>query len=165
VHPQSIVHSLVRYADGAVLAHLGVPDMRTPIGYALTYPRRGPLPMVSPLDLAARELTFEQPDLEAFGCLRLARQAGEMAARAWGAGGGEEAAAGGPGAAAPVALNAANEVAVAAFLEGRIGFLDIERLVEHTLEALSGEPIGSLDEVFAVDVEARRLATGELPAA
>jgi 1-deoxy-D-xylulose-5-phosphate reductoisomerase len=157
VHPQSIVHSLVRYADGAVLAHLGVPDMRTPIGYALTYPARAGLPMVAPLDLGARELTFEQPDLEVFGCLRLARQAGESAARAWAG-----AKTGRSGAAAPVALNAANEIAVAAFLEGRIGFLDIERLVERTLDSLSGEPVASLDEVFLIDAEARRLATAAL---
>jgi 1-deoxy-D-xylulose-5-phosphate reductoisomerase len=179
VHPESIVHSLVRYADGAVLAHLGAPDMRTPIGYALTYPRRMPMPMVTPLDLAARSLTFEPPDDESFGCLKLARQAGEMAARAWdpaasghcgaagveatdGGGGGEGAVAGGPGAAAPIALNAANEVAVAAFLDGRIGFLDIERLVEHTLEVLADEPIGTLDDVFAIDAEARLIAGGAI---
>ena len=83
VHPQSIVHSLVRFSDGAVLAHLGVPDMRTPIGYALSWPGRAPLPMVPALDLFARELTFAEPDTATFRCLALARAAGEAAARAW----------------------------------------------------------------------------------
>jgi 1-deoxy-D-xylulose-5-phosphate reductoisomerase len=174
VHPQSIVHSMVRYADGAVLGHLGVPDMRTPIGYALSWPERAPLPMVSPLDLAAKELSFAEPDTATFGCLRLAREAGEAAARAWGggttgpaegtraAGGGVTAAAGGPGAAAPIALNAADEVAVAAFLEGRIGFLDIERVVAATLDEVGDLAVADLDAVFATDAEARRIAAGAL---
>jgi len=85
LHPQSIVHSLVRYSDGALLAHLGVPDMRTPIGYALSYPARAPLPMVAALDLTAQDLTFAEPDTTAFRCLELARRAGESAAAAWAA--------------------------------------------------------------------------------
>ncbi|HMK93728.1 MAG TPA: 1-deoxy-D-xylulose-5-phosphate reductoisomerase [Thermoleophilia bacterium] len=172
VHPQSIVHSLVRFSDGAVLAHLGVPDMRTPIGYALSWPRRAPLPMVAPLDLLGRELSFAEPDLATFRCLALARQAGEAAARAWagrepwrsaavsgdpraqaqGDGGG------GAGAAAPIALNAANEVAVQAFLDGRIGFLQIAEVVERTLERLADGEVRTLDDVFAIDAEARRVA-------
>ena len=124
IHPQSIVHSLVRFSDGAVLAHLGVPDMRTPIGYALSWPGRAPLPMVAALDLFAATLTFAAPDTVAFRCLALARAAGESAARAW-AGRAPGDGGGGAGAAAPIALNAANEVAVQAFLDSRIGFLAI----------------------------------------
>ena len=133
VHPQSIVHSLVRFSDGAVLAHLGVPDMRTPIGYALSWPDRAPLPMVPALDLFAAELTFAAPDTETFRCLALARAAGEAGARAW-AGSTPGDGGGGAGAAAPIALNAANEVAVQAFLDGRIGFLAIAEVVERVLE-------------------------------
>jgi 1-deoxy-D-xylulose-5-phosphate reductoisomerase len=140
VSPQSLMHALVRFADGATVAHLGLPDMRTPIAYALTYPDRAPLPMVEHLDLTQRSLTFERPDMETFGCLRLAYQAGRA------------------GGAAPVVLNAANEVAVSAFLEGRIGFLDIEALVEEALAALANTPVRSLDDVFAADSEARRVA-------
>ncbi len=151
VHPQSIVHSMVRFGDGALLAHLGVPDMRTPIGYALSYPERAPLPMVAPFDLFARDLTFAEPDLEAFPCLRLAREAGERAAAAWAAGGG-------PGAAAPVVLNAANEVAVAAFLAGEIGFLGIPEVVEASLARLGDRECAALDDVFALDAEARAAA-------
>jgi 1-deoxy-D-xylulose-5-phosphate reductoisomerase len=155
IHPQSIVHSLVRYGDGAVLAHLGVPDMRTPIGYALTYPQRAPLPMVSPLDLSARELSFSPPDTTSFRCLALAQAAGQTAAAAQ--------AAGRPaGAGAPIVLNAANEIAVHAFLAGRLSFLGIADLVEQTLEQLAEVPVGSLDDVFALDGEARRVATEHL---
>jgi 1-deoxy-D-xylulose-5-phosphate reductoisomerase len=157
VHPQSIVHSLVRFSDGAVLAHLGVPDMRTPIGYALSWPGRAPLPMVAALDLFARELTFEAPDIAAFRCLPLARAAGETAARAW-AGRRPGAEGGGAGAAAPIALNAANEVAVQAFLDSRIGFLTIAEVVETVLERCADGGIASLDEVFDCDEAARRVA-------
>jgi 1-deoxy-D-xylulose-5-phosphate reductoisomerase len=150
VHPQSIIHSLVRYSDGALLAHLGVPDMRTPIGYALTYPERRPLPMVPALDLLARELTFAEPDTELFPCLALARQAGEKAARAESTGE--------SGAAAPVVLNAANEVAVHAFLGGEIGFPDIPAVVEQSLAALADAPCVSLSDVFVLDAETRRKA-------
>ncbi len=157
VHPQSIVHSLVRFSDGAVLAHLGVPDMRVPIGYALSWPDRAPLPMVPALDLFAAELTFAAPDTETFRCLALARAAGEAGARAWegstpGDGGG------GAGAAAPIALNAANEVAVQAFLDGRIGFLAIAEVVERVLEGMGDGRIAGLDDVFACDALARREA-------
>jgi 1-deoxy-D-xylulose-5-phosphate reductoisomerase len=149
VHPQSIVHSMVRFADGALLAHLGVPDMRTPIGYALTYPERAPLPMVAALDLLARELTFGEPDTTTFRCLALAREAGERAAQAT---------AGGRPIAAPIVLNAANEVAVHAFLAGAVGFLEIEAIVEAALGALGDAAVNSLDDVFAADAEARGFA-------
>ena len=157
VHPQSIVHSLVRFSDGAVLAHLGVPDMRTPIGYALSWPNRAALPMVPPLDLFARNLAFAEPDTATFRCLALARAAGEAAARAWagrtpGSGGG------GAGAAAPIALNAAGELAVQAFLDGRIGFLAIADVVERVLERCADAPIADLGAVFDCDAEARRAA-------
>jgi 1-deoxy-D-xylulose-5-phosphate reductoisomerase len=140
VHPQSIVHSLVRFADGAVLGHLGMPDMRVPIGYALSYPHRAPLPMVAPLDLAGHTLSFDDPDTQAFGCLRLARQAGIA------------------GGSAPVALNAANEAAVHQFLNGGLAFLDIEAIVESTLEHVGVRPVHSIDDVLAADAEARRFA-------
>ncbi len=162
VHPQSIVHSLVRFSDGAVLAHLGVPDMRTPIGYALTWPGRSPLPMVAALDLFARELTFEAPDTAVFRCLALARAAGETAARAWA--GRRPGDGGGAGAAAPIALNAANEVAVQAFLDSRIGFPAIAEVVETVLERCGDGGIADLDEVFDCDAAARR-AAGEAVAA
>jgi 1-deoxy-D-xylulose-5-phosphate reductoisomerase len=157
IHPQSIVHSLVRFSDGAVLAHLGVPDMRTPIGYALSWPGRAPLPMVAALDLFAAELTFSAPDTVAFRCLALARAAGESAARAW-AGRAPGDGGGGAGAAAPIALNAANEVAVQAFLDSRIGFLAIADVVERVLELCGDGPIASLDDVFECDAAARRAA-------
>jgi len=157
VHPQSIVHSLVRFSDGAVLAHLGLPDMRVPIGYALSWPHRASLPMVPALDLLGAELSFAAPDTETFRCLALARAAGEAAARAWegrtpGDGGG------GAGAAAPIALNAANEVAVQAFLDGRIAFLDIAGIVERVLETMGDGRIPTLDDVYACDALARREA-------
>ena len=158
VHAQSIVHSLVRFCDGAVLAHLGVPDMRTPIGYALSWPGRAPLPMVAPLDLLARELTFAEPDTATFRCLALARAAGESAARAW-AGRSPGDGGGGAGAAAPIALNAANEVAVQAFLDGRIGFLAIASVVERVLDRCGDGPVTNLDDVFGCDAEARRAAS------
>ena len=111
MHPTSIVHGVVRFRDGASIAHLGYPDMRVPISYALTYPERAATPIPS-LDLTAGPLEFFEPDLETFRMLALAREAGER------------------GGTYPCAYNAANEVAVAAFLEGRIGFLDIAALVE-----------------------------------
>lgn len=140
ISPQSLVHAMAGFGDGAVFAHVGLPDMRTPIGYALTYPERAELPMVATLDPAGVQLTFSEPDEETFGCLRLARQAGI-------AGGG-----------APVVLNAANEIAVAAFLERRIGFLDIEATVAESLAALGETPVTSIDEVLALDEAARRAA-------
>ncbi|HEX6666603.1 MAG TPA: 1-deoxy-D-xylulose-5-phosphate reductoisomerase [Solirubrobacterales bacterium] len=137
VHPQSLVHSLIHLNDGSSLAHLGYPDMRVPISYALHYPER-PDVDVPQLDLAAAgELTFEQPDLETFACLRLALEAG---------------AAGGT---APCVLNAADEVAVAAFLDGRIPFTGIAALVERVLGEMPAQPVSHFDDLFAADAEAR----------
>ena len=140
VHPQSIIHSLVAYVDGSVLAQLGSPDMRTPIAYALGWPNRIEAP--SPrLDLAAVGLLkFENPDSQRFPSIELARQALR------------------DGGLAPTILNAANEVAVAAFLDRKIGFLDIARTVAETMERLPKLPMVSLDDVISVDAEARRLA-------
>lgn len=147
VHPQSIVHSLVSYSDGSVLAHLGAPDMRIPIAHALAWPSR--LVTNSPrLDLAAiRELTFEAADTERFPCLRLAQAALSE------------------GAAAPAVLNAANEVAVEAFLQGRIAFGRIVEVVAGTLDAGARqcwEKPKTLTDVDVLDVAARRIATGLL---
>jgi 1-deoxy-D-xylulose-5-phosphate reductoisomerase len=140
VHPQSIVHSAVVYYDGSVLAQLGSPDMRTPIAYALAWPRRIGAP-TKRLDLAAiGRLTFEPPDERRFPALRVAREALVS-------GGGY-----------PTALNAANEVAVHAFLAGRIGFLDIVAAVERTLAAIPSGSLESLDDVYTFDKEARELA-------
>jgi 1-deoxy-D-xylulose-5-phosphate reductoisomerase len=144
VSPQSLVHAMVRFADGATIAHLGVPDMRAPIAYALTYPERPPLPTARRLDLTAHPLTFEPPDSATFGCLRLAYEAGA-------AGGG-----------APIVLNAANEVAVHAFLDGRLSFLGIEAAVEDALGRLGTSAVRSLDDVFALDDETRRLVSAAL---
>ncbi|HEU4735850.1 MAG TPA: 1-deoxy-D-xylulose-5-phosphate reductoisomerase [Solirubrobacterales bacterium] len=138
VHPQSIVHSLIDLNDGATLAHLGHPDMRVPISYALHYPERADVD-VPRLDLASvGRLSFEPPDLETFACLRLALEAGK---------------AGGTG---PCVLNAADEVAVAAFLAGRIGFTAIPALIERVLTAMPAVQPTHFDDLFAVDAEARR---------
>jgi len=136
-----VVHGLVYYKDGSVLAQLGSPDMRTPIANALGWPHRIAAP--SPrLDLAQLgRLTFEAPDPERFPALRLARAALD-------AGGG-----------APTVLSAANEVAVAAFLESRVGFLDIAAIVEETLAALPDRRIDSLEDVYDCDAAARQVAT------
>ena len=140
VHPQSIVHSLVQLCDGATLAHLGYPDMRVPISYALHYPERADVP-VRPLDLVeVGALTFEQVDTETFRCLALARAAGEA------------------GGTAPCTLNAANEVAVHAFLAGRIGFLDIAAVIEQTLTEAPADRVHSFDALAEADAEARRVA-------
>jgi 1-deoxy-D-xylulose-5-phosphate reductoisomerase len=140
VHPQSIVHALVALCDGATLAHLGHPDMRVPISYALHYPERLDVP-VPTLDLAAvGALEFEPPDLDAFPCLRLARDA---------------AVAGGT---ATCVLNAANEVAVNAFLSDRLGFMGIPAVIEATLERLPAARVHSFDTLYAADAEARRIA-------
>jgi 1-deoxy-D-xylulose-5-phosphate reductoisomerase len=159
---------MVRFADGAILAHLGVPDMRTPIGYALAYPQRPSLPMVRRLDLLAGDLTFERPDTETFRCLALAQEAGRMAAAAEAgpvralshAAGIDESPA--PVSvhtvAAPIVLNAANEVAVDRFLRGRVPFTSIPGIVENCLAWLGDEPVASLDDVYACDAEARRFA-------
>jgi 1-deoxy-D-xylulose-5-phosphate reductoisomerase len=140
VHPSSTVHALVRFRDGAALAHLGYPDMRVPISFALTYPARAETP-VPALDLAGGlVLEFEPPDLETFPLLALAREAAER------------------GGTYPCAFNAANEVAVAAFLAGRLHFLGIAETVEETLSAVDGAPARDLDELVEADREARALA-------
>jgi 1-deoxy-D-xylulose-5-phosphate reductoisomerase len=142
VHPQSIVHALVHLNDGASLAHLGYPDMRVPISYALHYPERVDVP-VPKLDLVELgSLTFEAPDEESFPCLRLARRAAEA------------------GGTAPCVLNAANEVAVHAFLRGEIGFLDIARVIASTLAELPARPVRHFADLYEADAEARAVAGG-----
>jgi len=144
VHPTSVVHALVRFRDGAALAHLGYPDMRVPISFALTYPDRSATP-VPALDLAAGlTLEFHAPDLETFPLLGLAREAGLR------------------GGTYPCAYNAANEVAVAAFLDDRLPFLGIADVVEETLAAADGSPAATLDELMEKDAQARQLATRRL---
>ena len=141
VHPQSIVHSLIDLKDGATLAHLGYPDMRVPIAYALTWPERADVP-VERLDLAkVGRLDFEEPDPDTFRCLALAREAGKS------------------GGIAPCVLNAADEVAVAAFLDGAITFKDISSVIERTLEDVGSGPAKGFDELFAVDEASRERAS------
>jgi len=140
VHPTSIVHGLVRFRDGAAIAHLGYPDMRVPISYALTYPERAATP-IPPLDLASGvTLEFHAPDLDTFPMLSLARDAGQR------------------GGTYPCAFNAANEVAVAAFLDGRLPFPAIADVVAEALSAVEGGPARDLDDLVEADAEARRLA-------
>jgi 1-deoxy-D-xylulose-5-phosphate reductoisomerase len=140
IHPTSTVHALVRFRDGAALAHLGYPDMRVPISFALAYPDRAATP-IPPLDLASGlTLEFEAPDLETFPPLALAREAGER------------------GGTYPCAFNAANEVAVAAFLDGRLPFLAIAETIEETLGSVDGAPARDVDDLLEADGEARRLA-------
>ena len=135
----------MRYRDGATLAHLGYPDMRVPISYALTYPERSATPL-RPLDFASGlVLEFGAPDLDAFPMLRLAREAGER------------------GGTAPAAFNAANEVGVAAFLDGRLPFLGIADLTAEVLATVCGAPARDLDDLYAADAEARRIAAGCVP--
>ncbi|HEV7615237.1 MAG TPA: 1-deoxy-D-xylulose-5-phosphate reductoisomerase [Solirubrobacterales bacterium] len=143
VHPQSLVHSLIHLNDGSSIAHLGYPDMRVPISYALHFPERADLD-VPQLDLAAvGELSFEAPDPETFACLRLALEAGEA------------------GGTAPCVLNAADEVAVAAFLAGEIPFTGIAAVIERVLEEMPARPVTHFDDLFATDAEAReRSETG-----
>jgi 1-deoxy-D-xylulose-5-phosphate reductoisomerase len=144
VHPQSLVHSLIQLIDGSTLAHLGYPDMRVPISYALNFPDRAPVDLPR-LDLAAvGALTFEEPDPETFACLRLALEAG---------------AAGGT---APTVLNAADEVAVAAFLAERIPFTGIAAVIERTLEQMPGAPVTHFEDLFATDAEARERAAASV---
>jgi len=140
VHPQSVIHSMVDYVDGSVLAQLGTPDMRTPIAFALAWPKRveTPAARLSLEDIGT--LTFEAPDPVRFPALRLAREALRT------------------GNSAPTLLNAANEVAVAWFLEKGLGFLKITEVVEQVLERVTARPLDSLDDVFAADAEARRVA-------
>ncbi len=144
VHPQSIVHSMVEYIDGSVLAQLGVADMGIPILYALTYPERRPCPAPALNLTEVGQLTFHEPDTEKFPCLGLARQA---LAR---------------GGSAPVVLNAANEVAVAAFLDGRLRFTQIAEVIAEALDRVPARELGSIEECVAVDRETRRLAEGIL---
>ena len=140
VHPTSIVHALVRFRDGATLAHLGYPDMRVPISYALTYPERSATPLPE-LDLASGlTLEFESPDLETFPLLAHARRAGEQ------------------GGTLPAVFNAANEVAVAAFLDGKLPFRAIADVVAETLAAADGSPAADLAELVEADAAARRQA-------
>ena len=146
IQPASIVHSLVRFRDGAALAHLGYPDMRVPISYALTYPQRAATP-VAPLDLTALTLDFSAPDTETFPMLALAREAGEK------------------GGAATCVFNAANEVAVAAFLEGRLEFLAIPDVVGEALAAAGDETVRDIEDLLDVDRAARASAEGALAAA
>lgn len=141
VHPQSVIHSMVEYEDGSVLAELGSPDMRTPIAYSLAWPERMNTPVES-LDLAKiSRLDFEKPDPVRFPALRLAREALEE------------------GGSAPTVLNAANEIAVHGFLDNRLKFLDICRVVEETLDHVKNQPIQSLEDVFHLDERSRKTAS------
>jgi 1-deoxy-D-xylulose-5-phosphate reductoisomerase len=147
VHPQSVIHSLVEYVDGSVLAQLGNPDMRTPIAHALGWPDRIESGVES-LDLVAvGQLAFERPDIDRFPCLRLAREAAEA------------------GGTAPAALNAANEVAVAAFLDGRLNFTGIARVIDSVLQRHEVGPVTSLASALAADAWARSAAREALPGA
>jgi 1-deoxy-D-xylulose-5-phosphate reductoisomerase len=147
VHPQSIVHGMVRFRDGALLAHLGYPDMRVPISWALTHPVREATP-VPTLDLTRPlRLEFEPPDTATFRCLALARAAGRV------------------GGIAPCVLNAANEAAVQAFLAGAIRFPDIAELVERALAEVPSEPLGSVEQLTEADARARRVVDDAVRAA
>jgi 1-deoxy-D-xylulose-5-phosphate reductoisomerase len=150
VHPQSVIHSMVEYVDASVLAQLGTPDMRTPIASAFAWPDRSPSPSAR-LDFAAlKQLTFEAPDPERFPALRLAREAVER------------------GGITPAVLNAANEVAVAAFLSGHLKFLDIASVTDQVLETIGRRNgparLSSLEEAIAADAEARSLAARAIAA-
>ena len=146
VHPQSIIHSMVEYVDGSVIAQLGVADMGIPILYAFTYPGRLPA-AADRLDLTrVGALTFEEPDVERFPCLTLARRAL------------------GDGGIAPVVLNAANEVAVAAFLAGQIRFVQIPELIDRALGRVPARPLDDIETCVEVDAETRRLVAGWVPA-
>ncbi len=143
VHPQSTIHSMVEFVDGSILAQFSVTDMRLPILYALTYPERIQSDMRFPVsDL--RHLDFSPPDLKKFPCLRLAYEAAEA------------------GGAKTVSLNAADEVAVAAFLDGNIGFDQIPRVIEQVLSVTNTGTLGSIQEVLEADAEARRLASKQV---
>jgi 1-deoxy-D-xylulose-5-phosphate reductoisomerase len=140
VHPQSLVHGLIQLADGAMLAHLGPPDMRVAISYALHGGESVELG-IEPLDLArVGELSFESLDLDAFPCLRLAWEAART------------------GGTVPCVLNAANEIAVYAFLDGRIRFLEISEVIERTLSELPGEPVRAFESLYEADRRARKIA-------
>jgi len=140
IHPQSVIHSMVEYVDGSLIAQLGVPDMRIPIAYALTYPERLPLdvPKVNVFNIGA--LTFEEPDVEKFPCLRYASQAGAI------------------GGTMPAVLNAANEITVDAFLREKIAFLDIPRIINRVMDAHAVKALSTLDDAIEADQWARREA-------
>ncbi len=141
VHPQSIVHGMIHLIDGSSIAHLGTPDMRVPISYALHFPNRAELPLET-LDLSkVGELTFEEPDTETFGCVGLAKEAAR------------------DGGTLPCTMNAANEIAVGLFLEDRLPFLEIERVVAETMERCPSRPIESFESLYAADAEARIAAS------
>jgi 1-deoxy-D-xylulose-5-phosphate reductoisomerase len=140
IHPQSLIHSMVNLVDGSTLAHLGYPDMRVPISYALNFPERAPVDLPRPDFAAIGSLTFEEPDPDTFACLRLALEAGEA------------------GGTAPTVLNAADEVAVAAFLDGQIPFTGIAAVIERILEEMPARPVTHFDDLFATDAEARERA-------
>jgi len=140
VHPQSIIHALVQLCDGSTKAHMGYPDMRVAIAYALHHPDRAVLP-IAPLDLVQlARMEFEAPDLERFPCLRLAREAAVT------------------GGTAPCALNAANEVAVHAFLNGRLSFIGIPKVIDGVLEELGSHRVHDFEALYVTDSEARELA-------
>jgi 1-deoxy-D-xylulose-5-phosphate reductoisomerase len=140
IHPQSIIHSMVEYQDGALMAQMGIPDMRIPIAYALAFPERLPLDL-PPLDLTAMgPLTFEEPDLDRFPCLKLALEAGRI------------------GQSMPAVLNGANEVVVEAFLKGKIRFTAIPVIIEKTLTNHRPFPLGGIQEVLIADAWGRRKA-------
>ncbi|OFW67293.1 MAG: 1-deoxy-D-xylulose-5-phosphate reductoisomerase [Actinobacteria bacterium RBG_16_68_21] len=143
IHPQSIVHGIVEFVDGSLKAHLGEPDMRVPIRYALTHPARRP-GTAAPFPFAGTTLTFEAADSEVFPCIRLAYDAGRA------------------GGSAPTILNAADEIAVQAFLDGRIGFTSIAVVIERTLADMEVEAVGSVEDVMAVDRAARAVAAEHL---
>jgi len=145
VHPQVIIHSMVEFVDGSVKAQLGDPDMRLPIQYAVTYPDRMPWHSRR-FDITRLNLTFEEPDKETFRLLALGYEAGRRAGSS------------------PAVLNAADEIAVAAFLEDRIPYLAIEEVVEHSLEAVPWRPMESIGDVLAADAEARRVAAERVAA-
>ncbi len=145
VHRQSIVHSLVEFVDGAVLAQLGTPDMRIPIAYALSWPDRAPCPAPALDLLRCGPLTFDAPDMENFPCLPLAIRCAER------------------GGAACAVMNAANEIAVEAYLRDAIGFYDIPVLVERAVETLGNGPAATLDDILAADAAARDLVRALLP--
>ncbi|MGZ8996440.1 MAG: 1-deoxy-D-xylulose-5-phosphate reductoisomerase, partial [Rhodospirillales bacterium] len=140
VHPQSIIHSMVSYVDGSVLAQLGLPDMRTPIAYALGWPKRiaAPAPRLRLADIG--QLTFYAPDDDRFPALRIAREALRL------------------GGSAAAVLNAANEIAVESFLGGEIGFLDIAPVAEKTIYAVGSRPVDNIEDITEVDREARTMA-------
>ncbi|PKL48529.1 MAG: 1-deoxy-D-xylulose-5-phosphate reductoisomerase [Candidatus Riflebacteria bacterium HGW-Riflebacteria-2] len=144
VHPQSIIHSLVEFSDGSVIAQLGWPDMRLPIQYALSWPQRWAPPLPA-LDLArVASMTFEQPDMSRFACLAYAIEAGRA------------------GGIMPCVLNAANEVAVAAFLKRQIGFIEIPALIRKTMDSFKNQPAASISQLLEIDVQAREKASAML---